>query len=643
MGPRALLLIVGAGVVLVALWAERESLPAERATRPGEIIGPRVEVADVPEPLENGRASASLAPAEPTPARPRFRVSGTVLDARGEPARGAVVRLYSRRVPRPEDLVEETVALLAELGYAENGRPPREERYRTTPLDDDGAYVFEDVVPAYYDLGVAGMGSGMEGALRQLPITADLVHHVRLAGALVLEGTVERRHPGPVSLELAEGDFWPGGISYGYGCIRVQELDEAQDAFHFAGLASDHYRLRVRSPQHASQSHDFELTQSVTDAVLQLRDGLVLAGRIEVGFETEFSQVWVALGGESEGRWYDWWDGGEFRMTNLLPQTYRIELQGIVSGDDDRRVRRELAIDLRESVEDFHYLLEDDVPAWLSVELPGGAPLTEGTLTATATEGASCRVVQSKRVRLESLEGTTKASSWGQRMRNISGWSAEERLALPAVSPGEWTVRLELLGYEPWETTVEIESERTLQARPVPRRGRMLRAAYAAEFYRVETRPSGPGREWELAVWRDGRIRASHTPTPGVELAWLPAGVYDLRVTSNASREVLVERVRIEDSLEPLVVAEPLEPGARIEGHIETPDGRPLAIPLYLWRAEGATWKPLRTKEHLFGSTFAFQGLAPGRYRASANSDGELVCGEWELGTEDLVGQVVVP
>ncbi len=635
MKHRSTLFVLVLVAVLLGAWFVTRASEGERrvSDQPTPIGTTTVElptVAETDEPVgeaaERVAQIATVPSAEVLPEAPRFRITGTVRDLRGNPVAHTTVVLNARRDPTLE----------SDEGWRALKALDRDERYRSMRVESDGTYAFDGIAPGYYGIGIYTASSKPEQEV-DLELRGDRVCDFQLEGFLELSGSVERPRPSTVRLGLEQGRSSSNSILYSTGNVRALKLTD-DDSFRFTGLSPGFYRVRAESPELALATFEFDLRESVHDAHLVLEQGFVFAGRIEADFETEAPSFYVSLERAERGDDSGWTSDGTFRVTNLRRQTYPLRLEAKLPGRRKRRVERSLFIDVERDVTDFHYVIHGDIAVTMSVDVPPGAPVVEGTLTATSDDGVT---VQTRRVRVGRATGATTYWRGGVSLYSFR-WSETPLLELPPISAGRWTVRLELIGYRPWERAFELEDGQTLEAKLDPLPGRIVEADYPLAYYSVEQRPAGSTSPWDRIVYYDARNLSSHGDPLRTAQARLPVGVYDLRVMSDQNAPLLIENVRIEDDLAPLVIDAELAPGRTIAGRIEGPTGNPQRTPLHLWMRTTGAWERLEAKTHFYGSDFAFAGLAPGTYRATFDRNGNVPAAEWKLGETDLRDRLVV-
>ena len=153
--------------------------------------------------------------------------------------------------------------------------------------------------------------------------------------------------------------------------------------------------------------------------------------------------------------------------------------------------------------------------------------------------------------------------------------------------------------------------------------------------------------------WRTLMDHSEHTTPFSMSrtpyTAWLPPGVFDLRVSGDGFTDMVLEEVEIRAAAEPYVIPAASGKGRSIAGAIRT-NARPgHDHDLFLFRLEPSGWveqKCKRTDSFRlppdYGTDrFSFQHLSPGRYRVSLDTQGEILLGQWNLQDKDIVAQLV--
>lgn len=506
-------------------------------------------------------------------------------------------------------------------------------RYRRAESSIDGSYEFSGVARGPYQVRFLD-----RVLVSHLDVDEDTRLNLQVDGFLELGGRVVRATGGDVQLELLRG--YRRAREAGYFSLSPWQLElGATDEFSFGGLEPGEYRIRVRGDGCATQDFDFELRESRRDVELELQRGLTLTGGIEIAIDRSHGPVSVQLWHDEAGDGPAAFSGGSFRYEGLLPGDWSVLID---SGGDggERRIERTLRLVLEEDIDDFFYRLDEYVPARFQVRLPAGASATEGDLR--ATRGAA-RVTN--RVRLAWKGGAV------HHQRSVDGgygqsWREDESLRLDLDS-GEWTVELDLLGYEPWQRVfdpAELEPGQVHLVDLQPASGRVVTTDYDSRYFRIEARRKG-AQDWQLILWRDSRVTSSHVAVPGVAQAFLSAGEYDVRIRCRDRAGETRRSLRIEPGPEVLALEFELDEGLAIQGTIESTIRTPWIGALYLNRlADTGNWEPIEPKEHLGDpqGKFSFRGLHPGEYRASLDRQGETVVAEWHLSDRDVVEQRVI-
>ncbi|MFT5050269.1 MAG: hypothetical protein ACI8QZ_001670 [Chlamydiales bacterium] len=549
------------------------------------------------------------------------RVWGHVYDALKRPVAGVSIRLRPRR----------DTALKPSSKWRENKDLPR-----SAATDATGLYELTNVMPGPYGIHQDGGAGDANGRSRHITVGADLELDFQLVGFLDLGGRVVRAHPGPVQLHLSRGEMSLGG-SLRFPEIGLRSTTIAEDGgFVFRGLRPGTYRIRARGSGHARKSFDFDLGAPIHNARLVLQTGLRFAGQIEFGFEPDREGVSVWLwSADRDGARHDWHTDGHFDHTGLLPGIYEMRVMAIVKSEARKGMSRNLVVNLQEDLTDFRFRLEDTVPVGLTVSIPSGAPTTEGVLSASS--GAAREQVK---VRINTESGAVEHQTW-RSSGYFQSWATSAALRLE-LQPGEWDISLRLLGYEPWTRHIVVAEENQHAAVLEPVQGRILEAKYSSKYYRVEVRPTGSSEGWQLLLWRDGRVTATHTPIPGVTSAFLAPGTYDFRIASDDAVGRTFERIKVEPSRERFQVNFKLTSGATIQGTLEHRDGSKAACAFYLHQHE-ESWSYLEAKTCVWaGGKFAFRGLGSGRYRGTLDRGGESIVAEWQVDGKDLDEQRVI-
>lgn len=545
-------------------------------------------------------------------------VFGQVLDGLGRPAEGVSVTLRVSFRPNDEEL-----AARFRNAFGKRGS------WHSATTNEQGRYVFEDVPARRYSFDVKGTSV----APRRLLIDADLEQDFRLPGTLVLAGRVLGVYRGQATVELRRADFMFGGeLEYDMDPKRMLQCG-ANGEFRASGLTPGFYSVDVKGDGLATTSQELELRCSIRDLEIRCNRGLTMAGVLSYdageGERTFSMYPWKRPVGE----WVEH-DGvksdGSFELTGLSPGTYELDVAAY-DASDDSPLKRTYEVELVEDRLDLNIAVTaEKATLALVVDLPQGSQSVRGEIT--ARQGLERR---KRRVEfLPSAKGTSYRIGGSGALG--PSWTDTPELTLD-LAPGDWEISIWARGFATWSRTVKVTDGELERASLVPLSGRNVTAKVGATFYRVEGRPALSTEEWRLLLWSDGRVRASHTPTPGVYSAWLEPGTYDFRITTNEHIEVLVPGVQIDSSLESLLLEPELRQGLTISGELHGGG----STWLYLDRKVGAQWVRLPTKVHDGGVTFAFAGLTPGRFRASADFARNLVVKEWLLTDHDLTEEVV--
>ncbi len=466
--------------------------------------------------------------------------------------------------------------------------------------DAAGEYAIRDLPPGKLWMTLLSeMNFGPELEF-ETAFRTPVVHDFVVQGTLELSGRVVLAKPDAVEFWLDFREEMGGG---GWGNVfEVRKVTLPPDgAFHLAGLRPGTYTLRAKSERHEWLERRLYVHRSVRDFRLVLAEGCVLEGKVAVP-EPGRTDLWIHPSGrESWTRRFECDQEGAFRIPNLKRGKYVIFLRHTIGRSGNARsLEREYAVEVKEAEQQLALEVTPDEKVFLKVR-PAVAVLVF-------------------------REGDKQVVLDGGRLHGLP--------------QGTYRLRIEALGYHPEERTVTVAGEARLEVDLRPRPGQRITAAIESEYWRVEARRDGVPDGWRLVLWRDGRIRISHTPTPGVGRAFLEPGHYVFRASSSRFVEAETGSVEIKESGPDVALQFGLERGATIHGRVLTATGvgvNDVLVHLFRGEKDGA-FVSLPVKEAVVEEEgrYRIAGLRPGRYRLALTEEGEPALKDVQVGAADV-------
>ena len=401
------------------------------------------------------------------------------------------------------------------------------------------------------------------------------------------------------------------------------------------------------------------MSSSRDEVDFHLTRGLTLGGRFRVQFPVERIDVTCdpdpgvqhIFGASDLG-------SGAFRFEHLRPGRYELTVVVRPKGRDSDSITRTFEVSIDDDVTDYERTILPD-GGRLSLKVfgaqggavawNGGRSDVPGVLTLRGKGGGfEKRLVQVNTTRSQGTHCT-----WMADVSNYMGWGLRKEESFTLDLPdGEWSLSLELEGYEPWLSRVHMAGNREVLAPLELRPGRVVSVDVLKDIDSVGIDARAlPNGHWRVL---SARSRDFLPPMSwGPPSVWIPEGIYDIRVSVPGFVEQVHEEVQIEASNEPLVFSKPTSRGMTIRGRFDSNMKARSRTRLYLFRLEGTSWRHLSAKDTAVsllelgrkgGGTqehFAFTGLESGTYRVTLDKDGAIEVGRWTLTDHDLEDEVI--
>jgi hypothetical protein len=502
-------------------------------------------------------------------------------------------------------------------------------------------------------LAESGVGDGAERDVDGLvPAVVDFTVH----GELTVSGRVGGAEAGPFDVELDRRIDLGAGAWHGQPARRARAGPGG--GFSFAALRPGLYTLRVARDGRVRSEEEVEVFSSVggREVALDPDRTASLAVRATAAWPVAPSFVFVSARPEAEGkrplvhaRTVD----GLHLLEGLAPGPHRVQVRHVFGfGETSRSEDRWFVVDAGAAREPVTLACGPAEDVRLAIAAPRERPSVLGRVVVVHGPYESTTPFGARR----GPDGTPSVWRVPDAYPGMPpGLRREPRpaaaLPLPDVVRGRHRIRVEALGCETVERTVEVAGPTTVEVPLVALRGRVVTieepdsVRNGLSHVRVDARRDAPGAEWREVLWARLWPRASHGPVPGTFRAFLAPGRWLLRASCDARGDAPSWAVDVEEAGPPVAVEPAWTAGFAVSGTLSV-NGLPLDEGwIYPHRLEDGAWRRLAAKEVFVdeGGTYRVQGLVPGRYRFAHTDRGLPVLGETDVVDRDVVLPLSVP